>query len=411
MDRRAAWLAWSLAALSVALLVGSIALSRAASSTAPDLPFGGETNDASVVANLVTLLTFSVVGAIIASRHPRNTIGWLFCSVGVTIGLNSFAGDYAEYWLAGGTSMKSLAETAAWFSSWAWILLTYVPTTFLLLLFPDGRLPSPRWRPVAWGAALGIAGSVAGYALEAGPLEDFPQIANPYGIDGPIVGMVGVAGSIVAAGSLVASAISLIVRMRSAGSEQRQQIKWLAYGGTVVVGTICVSGLINLWNVPVGIVVGNVALLGLPVFTGIAIVKHHLYDIDLLINRTLVYGSLTTMLVVVYVGGIVLSQRVFVGLTGQEELPQLAIVASTLMIAALFAPLRRRIQATIDRRFYRRKYDSAKMLSVFSARLRDETDLGTLSDDLVGVVKETMQPEHVTLWLRPDTESKGRQSH
>src|ERR687889_756859 len=350
MDRRAAWLAWSLAALSVALLVGGIVLSRAASSTAPDLPFGGETNDASVVANLVTLLTFSVVGAIIASRHPRNTIGWLFCSVGVTIGLNSFAGDYAEYWLAGGTSMKSVAETAAWFSSWAWILLTYVPTTFVLLLFPDGRLPSPRWRLVAWGAALGIAGSVVGYALEAGPLEDFPQIANPYGVDGPIVGIVGLAGSIVATGSLVASAISLIVRMRHAGSEQRQQIKWLAYGGTVVVGTFFVSGLINLWNVPVGIVVSNVALLGLPVFTGIAIVKHHLYDIDLLINRTLVYGLLTTMLVAVYVGGIVLSQRVFVGLIGQEELPQLAIVASTLMIAALFAPLRRRIQAIIDRR-------------------------------------------------------------
>jgi hypothetical protein len=411
MDRRAAWLAWSLAALSVALLVGGIVLSRAASSTAPDLPFGGETNDASVVANLVTLLTFSVVGAIIASRHPRNTIGWLFCSVGVTIGLNSFAGDYAEYWLAGGTSMKSVAETAAWFSSWAWILLTYVPTTFVLLLFPDGRLPSPRWRLVAWGAALGIAGCVVGYALEAGPLEDFPQIANPYGVDGPVVGMVGVAGSIVAAGALVASAVSLIVRMRHARSEQRQQIKWLAYGGTVVVGTICVGGLINLWNVPVSIVVSNVALLGLPVFTGIAIVKHHLYDIDLLINRTLVYGSLTTMLVAVYVGGIVLSQRVFVGLTGHEELPQLAIVASTLLIAALFAPLRRRIQATIDRRFYRRKYDAAKMLSVFSARLREETDLSTLSDDLVGVVKETMQPEHVTLWLRPDTESKGRQSH
>jgi hypothetical protein len=411
MDRRAAWLAWSLAALSVALLVGGIVLSRAASSTAPDLPFGGETNDASVVANLVTLLTFSVVGAIIASRHPRNTIGWLFCSVGVTIGLNSFAGDYAEYWLAGGTSMKSVAETAAWFSSWAWILLTYVPTTFVLLLFPDGRLPSPRWRLVAWGAALGIAGCVVRYALEAGPLEDFPQIANPYGVDGPVVGMVGVTGSIVAAGALVASAVSLIVRMRHARSEQRQQIKWLAYGGTVVVGTICVGGLINLWNVPVSIVVSNVALLGLPVFTGIAIVKHHLYDIDLLINRTLVYGSLTTMLVAVYVGGIVLSQRVFVGLTGHEELPQLAIVASTLLIAALFAPLRRRIQATIDRRFYRRKYDAAKMLSVFSARLREETDLSTLSDDLVGVVKETMQPEHVTLWLRPDTESKGWQPH
>jgi len=155
----------------------------------------------------------------------------------------------------------------------------------------------------------------------------------------------------------------------------------------------------------------SVSLLGLPVFTGIAIVRHHLYDIDLLINRTLVYGSLTAMLVAVYVGGIVLSQRVFVGLTGQEELPQLAIVASTLMIAALFAPLRRRIQAIIDRRFYRKKYDAAKMLSDFNARLRDETDLGTLSDDLVGVVKETMQPEHVTLWLRPDTQSKGWQPH
>ncbi|HET6660846.1 MAG TPA: hypothetical protein VFH16_13095 [Rubrobacter sp.] len=411
MERRAAWLGWSLVVLSVALLVGGIALSRAASSTVPDLSFRGETNDASVFANLATLLIFSVVGAIIASRHPRNTIGWLFCSVGVTIGLNSFAGDYVEFWLASGFGKVSLAETAAWFSSWAWILLTYVPTTFVLLLFPDGRLPSHRWRPVAWVAVLGIAGTIVGYALEAGPLEDFPQIANPYGVDGSFVGMVGVAGSIVAAGSLVASAISLIVRMRHAGSEQRQQIKWLAYGGAVVVGTICVSGLINLWNVQVGIVVGNVALLGLPVFTGIAIVKHHLYDIDLLINRTLVYGSLTTMLVAVYVGGIILSQRVFVGLTGHEELPQLAIVASTLMIAALFAPLRRRIQAIIDRRFYRRKYDAAKMLRAFSARLRDETDLGTLSDDLVGVVKETMQPEHVTLWLRPDTESKGRQPH
>jgi hypothetical protein len=252
---------------------------------------------------------------------------------------------------------------------------------------------------------------VVGYALEAGPLEDFPQMANPYGVDGPIVRLVGVAGSIVAAVCMVASAVSLIVRLRHAGSEKRQQIKWLAYGGAVMVGTFCVSGLINLWNVPVGIVVSNVALLGLPVFTGIAIVKHHLYDIDLLINRTLVYGSLTTMLVAVYVGGIVLSQRVFVSLSGHKELPQLAIVASTLMIAALFAPLRRRIQAIIDRRFYRRKYDAAKMLSAFSARLRDQTDLVTLSDDLVGVVKETMQPEHVTLWLRPDTDFKGRQPH
>src|SRR5215212_8574693 len=253
--RAASWLAWSLMALSVALLLGGIALSLADSSTVSDLPFVGETDDSTVVADLVTLLPFSVVGAIIASRHPRNTIGWLFCSVGVTIGLNSFAGDYAEFWLASGLGMSSLGETAAWFSSWLWILLVYVPTSLLLLLFPDGRLPSPRWRPVAWGVALGTAGGVVGYALRAGPLVDFPQIANPYSVDGSVVGMVGVAGSIVAAGSMVASAVSLIVRHRRVGSVERQQIKWLAYGGAVVVGTICAGALAIPWSVPVSILI------------------------------------------------------------------------------------------------------------------------------------------------------------
>jgi hypothetical protein len=399
--RAATWMAWSLMALSVALLVGGFALSLAASSTVSDRPFGGETGDSSVVANLLTLLPFSVVGAIIASRHPRNTIGWLFCSVGVTIGLNSFAGDYAEFWLASGFGMSGLGETAAWFSSWLWIVLALLPTSLLLLLFPDGRLPSPRWRPVARGAALGIAGSVVGYALRAGPLEDFPQIANPYGVDSPIVGMVGVAGSIVAAGSLVASAVSLIVRLRSVGSEQRQQIKWLPYGGAVVVCGVCVGGLTILWSVPVSIVIMSVSLLGLPVFTGIAILRHRLYDIDIIINRTLVYGSLTATLVALYFGGIVLLQRLFVLLTGQQ---------STLLIAALFTPLRRRIQSFIDRSFYRRKYDAAKTLEGFSMKLRDETDLEALSDDLVGVVRETMQPAHVSLWLRADTASKGKQA-
>src|SRR5215211_2766913 len=364
MDRRAAWLAWSLAALSLALLVGGIALSRAASSTAPDLQFGGETDDSSAVIDLVTLLTFSLVGAIIASRHPRNAIGWLFCSVGVTIGLNSFAGDYAEFWLASGFGMRSLGETAAWLSSWLWILLVFVPTSFLLLLFPDGRLPSPRWRPVVWGIALGTAGTVAGNALEAGPLVDFPQIANPYGVDSPIVGMVGVAGSIVGAGSMVASAISLIVRLRRAGSEQRQQIKWLAYGGAVVVCGVCVGGLAILWSVPVSIVIMSISLLGLPVFTGIAILRHRLYDIDIIINRTLVYGSLTATLIALYFGGIVVLQRVFVLLTGQQS--TLAVVASTLLIAALFTPLRRRIQGFIDRSFYRKRYDASKTLEAFS---------------------------------------------
>ena len=405
-SRTAAWLAWSLVALSVALLVGGIALSRAASSAVPDLSVVGETEDGPVIANLVTLLTFSVVGAIIASRRPRNTIGWLFCSVGVTLGLNSFVGDYAEFWLASGFGARSLGETAAWVSSWLWILLLYAPASMLLLLFPDGRLPSPRWRPVAWGVALGTVGGVMGNALKAGPLVDFPQIANPFGVEGAFVGMVGVSGSIVAAGSMVASAASLIVRLRRARSEQRQQIKWLAYGGVLVVGGVCVGVLIIPWSVPASIVVMSVSLLGLPVFTGIAIVRHRLYDIDLIINLTLVYAILSATLAVAYFGGIVLLQQVFAGLTGHEKLPQLAIVVSTLVIAALFNPLRRRIQSFIDRRFYRRRYDARKTLEEFSAKLRAETDLRTLSDDLIGVIGETVQPEHVSLWLRPDTALK-----
>src|ERR671921_597399 len=243
-------IAWSLVALSLALLLGGMALSRVASSAVPDLSFVGETDDASVVANLITLLPFSVVGAIVASRQPRNAIGWLFCGVGVTVGLNSFAGDFAEFWLASGFGVSSLGETAAWFSSWLWFLLVFVPMSLLLLLFPDGKLPSPRWRPVAWGVALGTAGGVVGYALRAGPLVDFPHIANPYGVDGPVVGVVGVTGSIVAAGSMVASAVSLIIRLRRAGSVERQQIKWLAYGGAVMVGILGAGGLITLWSVP-----------------------------------------------------------------------------------------------------------------------------------------------------------------
>ena len=402
--RAASWLAWSLVALAVALLVCGTALSRAASSAVPGLPSGGETGDASVVTNLITLLPFSIVGAIVASRHARNAIGWLFCGVGVTIGLNSLAGDYVEFWLASGWGPRSLGETAAWFSSWVWILLFYIPTTFLLLLFPDGRLPSPRWRPVAWGVTLGAAGSVVGYALRAGPLLDFPQIANPYGIDGPFVGVVGVAGATVAAGSMAASAVSLIVRLRQAGSVERQQVKWLAYGGAVVVGGIFAGGLIIPWSVPLSIVVMSVSLLGLPVFTGIAIVRHGLYDIDLLINRTLVYGSLTAALIAFYVGGIVVSQRLFVILTGEQS--TLAVVASTLLMAALFNPLRRRIQSFIDRRFYRRKYDARKTLDGFSARLRDETDLEALKAESIRVVRRTVQPEHVSVWLRPDPASK-----
>jgi hypothetical protein len=411
MRRRAVtWLAWSLVGLPAVLLLCGISLSVAANSVSTRLPYDIETFFTSGAINLITLLPFSVIGALIVSRQPRNAIGWIYCGVGLLVGLVALAHGYADYWLASGSGIRSLAETAAWFGSWTWIPLVLVPTSLLLLLFPDGRLLSPRWRPVAWCAGIGIVGYALSSALETGGLGDYPKIPNPYGVDSPLVGMVGLAGVILAGCSTVASTVSLIVRLRRAGSEQRQQIKWFAYGGVVVVGTIVASGFVSIWSVPASILIISVALLGLPVFTGIAILKYRLYDIDIIINRTLVYGSLTIMLAAVYFAGVVGTQYVFRAVTGQERLPQLAVVVSTLAIAAMFNPLRRRLQAFIDRRFYRRKYDAAKTLEAFSSKLRNETDLGALSVELVSVVRQTMQPEHVSLWLRPETASKGRRA-
>jgi hypothetical protein len=414
--RTASWLAWSLVGLPAVLLVCGISLSVAANSVGTELPYDSGTLLTSATVNLVTLLPFSVIGVVIASRQPRNAIGWIYCGVGLLVGLTSLAHGYAEYWLASGSGMKSLAETAAWFSSWAWIPLVLVPTSLLLLLFPDGRLLSPRWRPVAWCAGIGIVGYALNSALETGGLGDFPKISNPYGVDSPLVGMVGLVGVILAGCSVVASAVSLIVRMRRAGSEQRQQIKWFAYGSVVVVGTIVASGFVSIWSVPVSILIISVALLGLPVFTGIAILQYRLYEIDFIINRTLVYTVLTALLAAGYVATIMAFQGIgslvyqlpFRALVGQES--ALATVAATLGMAALFNPLRKRIQSFIDRRFYRSKYDTIKTLEAFSAKLRDETDLQTLNNDLVGVVRETMQPAHVSLWLRPDTASRGKGS-
>jgi hypothetical protein len=258
-------------------------------------------------------------------------------------------------------------------------------------------------------AGLGIISGVVGYALQAGSLGDFPQIVNPYGVNSPVVRVVQVAAAVVVVGSMVASAISVIIRARRAGRVERQQIKWLAYGGALLVGTIFVGGFISIWSVAVGIVAIRIALLGLPVFTGMAIVRYRLYEIDLIINRTLVYSVLTGTLAMVYFGGVATTQAIFRILTGQEQQPQLAVVISTLVVAALFSPLRRRIQGFIDRRFYRRKYDARKTLEAFSTKLRDETDLDALRDDLVGVVRETMQPARVSLWLRPETGYKSNQ--
>ncbi len=203
--------------------------------------------------------------------------------------------------------------------------------------------------------------------------------------------------------------------MRTSRGQERQQIKWFAYAAAVMVVGLLVMLLLGsgysalselMWDL--GWLVGILGFAFLPVATAIAILKYRLYDIDRIINRTLVYGSLTALLVLVYCGGVTATQAIFRALMGQQDQQsQLAIVVSTLVIAALFNPLRRRIQSFIDRRFYRKKYDAVKALEAFSAKLRDETDIDALGDDLVGVVKETMQPAYVSLWLRPELPRRG----
>jgi hypothetical protein len=404
-NRTAARLAWSIWALCVPLTVFGGLLSL--------LTGSGQIGAGSGLAILlgVLLLTFPTVGALVASRRPENPIGWIFCAAGLVFGVGILSESYAKYALHASSAPLFGVQYAAWLSSWTGPGLL-LAAAFLFLLFPDGRLPSRRWRLVAWMAAIGSSLNALGVAFEPGPLEANRSIANPVGIGGTLGGVVevlGVVGAVVLNVGVLLSGISLILRLRRARGVERQQLKWFVFsaammGGGFVASVLFSSGLVNSIAWFLGILGFSV----LPAATGIAILRYRLYDIDQIINRTLVYGPLTVSLVAVYFGGIVLLQRVFVVLTGERS--TLAVVASTLLIAALFNPLRRRVQEFVDRRFYRRKYDAAKTLEAFSAKLRNETDLEALNDELAGVVRETMQPEHVSLWLCPETASKGKRA-
>jgi hypothetical protein len=266
----------------------------------------------------------------------------------------------------------------SWLAFFTWVPGLSLAITFVPLLFPDGRLPSRRWRPLAW--------------LSAVPLAIFVVLqAYLWPYRGRIPPKLG--GGII--GSLSDVLFPLMFRYRRAAGRERQQIKWFAYATAVFPTVLVVSEYLPVRPITYLPLLPAFSLV--PVAVGIAILRYRLYDIDVIINRTLVYGSLTVTLALVYLGGVAATQEIFRVLTSQEQQPQIAIVVSTLVIAALFNPMRRRIQAFIDRRFYRRKYDAAKTLEAFSARLRDETDLERLGEDLVGVVRETMQPAHVSM--------------
>jgi hypothetical protein len=322
------------------------------------------------------------------------------------LGAYHFTSEYATYALLAAPGSLPTAEAAAWIASWLWVPGLGL-IVFLALLFPSGRLPSPRWRPFAWLSVLLVAAGTIMAAFSPGPSVGL-SVRNPFGIES-LPNFYEQLQALMFALIFVASA-SLVARLHHARGVERQQIKWVAYAGALAGGaslpTYTVLEAVDLrWLQMVGHVPALVGILGVPTAVGIAILRYRLYGIDILINRTLVYGTLSATLIALYFVGIVVLQRLFVILTGQQS--TLAVVASTLLIAALFNPLRRRIQFFIDRRFYRRKYDARKNLEAFSAQLRNETDLDALSDEQVSVVKETMQPEHASLWLR----SPGRREH
>src|SRR5215204_2004872 len=404
----AAWIAWSLCLLCGALAAASLILALLNGRTLDDIFLA---RGAPTIAHLAIIaVSFSVVGALIASQRPENPIGWIFLAEGFCYGLLSAGDQYAVYALLTNPGALPLGAEASWLGQWIWAPGLGLSLVFLPLLFPDGHPPSNRWRPVAWLGALSISLTVVSSMIllwpERGPAlvtgNESPSHVVQVLVDFIAVPMLFVAG--------LGAVISLFVRVRQARRDERQQIKWFVSAAALTLVWITVFGQSTLRGLPGAIVALSSLLVipSIPIATGIAILRYRLYDIDLIINRTLVYGSLTVMLALLYFGGVSAIQALFGALTGHEEQPQLAIVVSTLVIAALFNPLRQRIQSFIDRRFYRSKYDAAKTLEAFSAKLRDETDLDALSDELTSVVSETMQPAHVSVWLHPDSALKDK---
>ena len=355
--------------------------------------FTTELDDTYLLFSGIAGLSFPVVGATVLTRRAGHAIGWIFVAIGAGMSLVGFANGYAAYSLTVLPDPLPATGVVAWLSGWLWVPSLGLLMTFALLLFPDGHLPSARWRPVAYLATGSIAVTMADFAVSSWP-DPYASVYAPQTVGSPVVGVW--FGLLSACG--LASAASLVVRFRRSRSEERLQLKWVAYAAAVTVAIVVPAVAVSRGASPSLIFVVAAPLV--PAAAGVAILRYRLYDIDVVINRTLVYGLLTALLVVVYFVGVVFLQYTFRALTGGET--QLAIVASTLAIAALFNPLRRRVQGFVDRRFYRRKYDAAKTLEAFSFRLRDETDLQALGEDLAGVTRETMQPEHLSLWLRPE---------
>ncbi|MDP9069067.1 MAG: hypothetical protein M3N53_12085 [Actinomycetota bacterium] len=380
-------LAWGLCAVALASMAGASVMQELL----------GHANDDGVVEHIALLLgfaSFPVIGALIASRRPRNAVGWIFLQVGVGVGILLVATEYTYLAFVKEPGEWPGATLAAWLEQWLWFPGLMAIPTLGLLLFPDGQPPTPRWRWLVWatGAAIAVVTFASmfqgrlegeGYSLE-NPVGFLPFEDGEKAVDPVLFAFFGL---------MFLCLASLIVRFRRAGAEQRQQLKLLLLAAVTFSVAIFLGDTFDLPEIIFPLVLWTI-----PGAIGVAILKYRLYDIDAIINRTLVYGVLTAILAFVYFGLVVALQQTLGRLTEESDL---AVAGSTLAVAALFRPLRARLQAFIDRRFYRRKYNARLTLESFSSRLREDVDLDHLARDLTKVVQETMQPAHVSVWLRP----------
>ena len=363
---RAARLPWALLGVTVVLVAAMLALSLGQEALWDTVFYG------------LLALALATMGAFVASRQPGNAIGWLFCGLGVW-------GGVIETWEAFAYHSLPTSVAGEWIIGWSWVLdgAAYV---VLFLLFPTGRLLGRRWRLALWLLAAACVLGIPGQALNA----DNPD--NPLPVDSLAVELMFGAGMALLIAAAAAAFGSLVVRFRRAVGVERLQLKQLVFAAAVLIPTWVIAVPFYYESVAIQAAVG-LALLGLPVAAGLAVLRYRLYDIDLVIRRTLVYGALTATLAAAYLGLVLL-----IGLAVGES--DVAIAVSTLAVAALFRPARARIQAIVDRRFYRRRYDATQTLESFGGRLRDEIDLEALGADLRGVVRDTVQPAHVSLWLK-----------
>jgi len=380
-QRAAVHLAWGLWGLAVALMVAGFAVNPAQVLT-------GEPGLLIPVS-----LVFITTGAFLAGRRPANPVGWLLGGWGMVMAFGAFTTAYVDKGLVRAPGSLPGPNWVAWTEAVVWHP-AFALLAFLLLLFPHGRLPSPRWRPFAWFTVavyltLSLSAALSPGAVELYYPEASPPVRPPFaGLADVVFGWLLPAQLLVLATALV----SLVLRLRRATGEERQQVKWIVYTVVTVVLVFVTSTLI----LGAGYLFPIFGLI--PISVAVAVFRYRLYDIDRLINRTLVYGLLTALLVGVYAGLVFLFGRLLDSATGDSAL---AVAASTLTVAALFQPARRRLQALVDRRFNRARYDAARTVERFSGRLRDQVDLDTLSTELLAVVDHTVQPASTSLWLRP----------